>query len=92
MNDSSGRKWLGGRMSKVTINEREYDLDSMSQESKLLLESIQFVDEELKRNKRTWAALTVARRTYSDALSVELGLNTQQDVPADYPPQNITFD
>jgi cell division protein ZapA (FtsZ GTPase activity inhibitor) len=79
-------------MASVAINGKEFDLDSMSEESKAILVSIQFVDNELKRLKASEAALKVARASYSVALSTALDLKTEEHDSGEGIPESISFD
>ena len=56
-------------MSKIMIDGKEYDLNSLSEEAKAQLVSIQFVDGELARLNAQAAALQTARMAYSKELS-----------------------
>lgn len=53
---------------KITIDNKEYELDSLSNEAKAQLASIQFVDAELARLQAQAAALQTARMAYAQAL------------------------
>jgi hypothetical protein len=55
-------------MAKITIDEVEYDTESLSQEALAQLQSIQFVDSELARLQGRAAAMSTARIAYSNAL------------------------
>lgn len=55
-------------MSSITIDNIEYDLDSLSDEAKAQLASIQFVDAEVVRLQAHVAALQTARMAYAKAL------------------------
>jgi len=57
---------------KITIDNKEYELDSLSNEAKAQLASIQFVDNELARLQAQAAALQTARMAYSKALQEAL--------------------
>ena len=57
---------------KITIDNKEYALDSLSCEAKAQLASIQFVDNELARLQAQAAALQTARMAYSKALQEAL--------------------
>ena len=59
-------------MSKITIDNKEYALDSLSNDAKSQLASIQFVDQELARLQAKGAALQTARIAYSKALQAAL--------------------
>jgi hypothetical protein len=59
-------------MAKITINEKEYETDDMSDEAKLHLQSLQFVDNEIVREQLKTAALQTARNAYAKALEAAL--------------------
>jgi hypothetical protein len=56
----------------ITINNKQYELGSLSDEAKSQLASIQFVDSELARLQAKAAALQTARIAYSNALQCAL--------------------
>ncbi|MCX5875951.1 MAG: DUF6447 family protein [Deltaproteobacteria bacterium] len=55
-------------MPTVTIDEKEYDLDKLSEEAKTQLGNIRFVDAELTRLQSQSAVYQTARSAYSKAL------------------------
>ena len=59
-------------MSTFTIDGKEYNLDSLSDEAKGQIVSIQFVDAELARLQAQAAALQTARIAYSKELQKHL--------------------
>ena len=59
-------------MAKITIDEKEYETDDMSDEAKAQLQSLQFVNNEIVRQKLKTAALQTARVAYAKALKKEL--------------------
>ena len=59
-------------MPKITIDEKEYETDDMSDEAKAQLQSLQFVDNEIAREQLKTAALQTARNAYAQALQKEL--------------------
>ena len=59
-------------MTKVTIDDKEYDLDQLSDEAKNQLVSLQFVDQELQRLNAQAAVLQTARLAYANALKETL--------------------
>ena len=61
-------------MTTITIDNKEYDLDSLSDEAKAQLASIQFVDAELARLQAKAAALQTARIAYGNELNKHLGV------------------
>jgi hypothetical protein len=61
------------KMTTITIDNKEYDLDTLSEEAKAQLVSIQFVDQELQRVNAQAAVLQTARVAYAKALNEALG-------------------
>lgn len=61
-------------MTTITIDNKEYDLNSLSDEAKAQLASIQFVDAELSRLQAQAAALQTARIAYGNELNKHLGV------------------
>ena len=59
-------------MATIKIDAKEYDVDTLSEEAKNQLASIQFVDSELARLQAKAAALQTARMAYSKALQAAL--------------------
>jgi cell division protein ZapA (FtsZ GTPase activity inhibitor) len=55
-------------MTTITIDNKQYELESLSDEAKSQLASIQFVDSELARLQAKAAVLQTARLAYSKAL------------------------
>ena len=55
-------------MSNITIDNKEYDLDTLSDEARAQLASLQFVDAELQRLSAQTAVLQTARMAYGKAL------------------------
>ena len=55
-------------MPTITIDNKSYELDSLSNDAKAQLASIQFVDTELARLQAQAAALQTARMAYAKAL------------------------
>ena len=53
----------------IKIDNKDYDLDQLSDEAKAQLASLQFVDGELQRLNAQSAILQTARMAYSKALS-----------------------
>jgi len=56
----------------ITIDNKQYELDSLSEGAKAQLFSLQFCDQELARLQAQSAAYQTARRAYSKALQAEL--------------------
>lgn len=59
-------------MPKITIDNQDYDLDTLSDEARAQLQSLQFVDAELARLQAQAAVLQTARIAYSKALQAAL--------------------
>ena len=59
-------------MATITIDGKEYDTDSLSDETKSQLGSLQYVDSELARLQAQAAALQTARIAYGRALKETL--------------------
>jgi predicted TPR repeat methyltransferase len=59
-------------MATLNINNKEYELDTLSDECKAQLASIQFVDQELARLQAQAAALQTAKNAYLQALKSSL--------------------
>ena len=59
-------------MTTISIDNKSYDLDTLSDEAKAQLASIQFVDAELARLQAQAAALQTARIAYSTVLQAAL--------------------
>ncbi|MFI3158413.1 MAG: DUF6447 family protein [Methylococcaceae bacterium] len=56
-------------MKLIKIDEKEYDLDKLSEGAKTQLTNLQFVDAELQRINAQSAVLQTARVAYSRALN-----------------------
>lgn len=59
-------------MPAIKIDNIDYDLDSLSEDAKAQLQSIQFVDQELARLQAQVAAMQTARNAYVNALKAAL--------------------
>ncbi|NYT50011.1 hypothetical protein H0A72_11890 [Parapusillimonas granuli] len=59
-------------MPTIKIDNIDYDLDSLSDDAKAQLQSIQFVDQELARLQAQVAAMQTARNAYVSALKAAL--------------------
>lgn len=57
----------------IKIDNKEYELDTLSDETKGQLASLQFVDAELQRLNSQAAVLQTARKAYVKALTDSLG-------------------
>jgi hypothetical protein len=56
-------------MPTIKIDNKDYDLDTVSDEAKAQLASLQFVDSELNRVQAQIAVLQTARSAYAKALN-----------------------
>ncbi len=59
-------------MPNIKIDDKDYDLDTLSDEARAQLTSLQFVDAELQRLTAQTAVLQTARMAYSKALQAAL--------------------
>jgi len=59
-------------MTTITIDNKEYEFESLSDKAKAQLSSLQFVDAELARLQAKASVLQTARMAYSKALQDEL--------------------
>ena len=59
-------------MAKITINDKEYDTDNMSDSAKGQLQSLQFASSEAKRLQSLLAINKTAQAAYTKALMDEL--------------------
>ena len=68
-------------MATITIDGTEYDVETLSDESKAQLGSLQYVDSELERLQAQAAALQTARIAYGRALkeTLEEGQTSEVD-------------
>lgn len=62
-------------MPMVKIDDKEYDLDQLSEDAKAQLVSLQFADSEVQRLNAQMAILQTARLAYSRALNEALGVS-----------------
>jgi hypothetical protein len=62
----------GIEMPIINIDNKEYELDTLSEETKAQLASLQFVDAELQRLNAQNAVLQTARMAYAKALNEAL--------------------
>jgi hypothetical protein len=63
-------------MSTISIDNKEYKLEDLSEETKAQLVSMQFVDAEINRLQAQLAAMQTARNAYAQAVS---GLLVQEE-------------
>lgn len=59
-------------MATLTINNKSYDIDKLSEDAKAQMMSLQFVDAEIARLSVTLAVFQTARIGYMNALSPHL--------------------
>ena len=59
-------------MATLTINEKSYDIDKLSDDAKAQIINLQFVDAELARLSATAAVFQTARTGYLNALKPHL--------------------
>jgi len=59
-------------MPTIKIDEKEYDVDTLSEEAKGQLASLNFVDQELQRLQAQAAVYQTARMAYANALKGSL--------------------
>ena len=59
-------------MATIKFNDKEYEIETLSDEAKLQLQSIQFIDQELIRLQAQAAVMQTARIAYSNALQAAL--------------------
>lgn len=59
-------------MTTINIDNKPYELESLSEEAQNNLRSLQFVDSELERLNAKAAVLQTARLAYSNALNAQL--------------------
>ena len=67
-------------MTKITIDEKDYDVDDLSEDAKAQVLSLNFVDAELNRLQLKVAAMQTARNAYASALNSMLGENEGSEV------------
>jgi hypothetical protein len=60
-------------MAIITIDEKDYDTEALSDEAKAQIQSIQFVDQELAKLNAQAAVMQTARIAYAKALNDALG-------------------
>ncbi len=59
-------------MATITIDGTDYDIDSLSNQAKEQVASLQFVQNEIKRTEANLAVMKTASAAYSSALKNEL--------------------
>lgn len=56
-------------MSKITIDNKDYEIESLSEETRAQIASLQYVDAELIRLQAQLAAMQTARNAYATVLN-----------------------
>ena len=67
-------------MTKITIDEKDYDVDDLSDEAKAQVISLNFVDAQLNQLQLKVAAMQTARNAYANALKSLLGEDEDSEV------------
>ena len=67
-------------MTKITIDEKDYDVDDLSDDAKAQVMSLNFVDAELNQLQLKVAAMQTARNAYANALKSLLGEDEDSEV------------
>ena len=65
-------------MTTIKVNNVDYDIDTLSNEAKAQLASLQFCDQELQRLQAQAAAYQTARMAYAKALNEALASEAMQ--------------
>jgi hypothetical protein len=66
-------------MSTIKIDDKEYDLESLSDDAKAQLQMVQLTDQEIGRLNVQLAIVQTARAAYAKALSAALPEGTPSD-------------
>jgi len=67
-------------MATLTVNNKSYDIDTLSDDARAQMQSLQYVDAELQRLNATIAVFQTARMAYLNALQPLLESAKGQDV------------
>ena len=67
-------------MATIKIDDKDYDVDELSEEAKAQVVSLNFVDAELNRLQLKVAAMQTARNAYANALKSLLGENEDSEM------------
>jgi hypothetical protein len=67
-------------MTTITIDNQSYELESLTDEAKAQLGSLQFVDSEIGRLQARLAAMQTARMAYARALSEALPKESEDTI------------
>ncbi len=81
-------------MPKITIDNEEYDTESMSKEALAQVQSLQYVNNQLLELQMRAAAFQTARNTYASTLKglLEKGEAEDEDSANVSLPDNLNFD
>jgi hypothetical protein len=67
-------------MATIKIDDKDYDVDDLSEEAKAQVISLNFVDAEVTRLQAKIAAMATARNTYATALKEILGEDEDSEI------------
>lgn len=67
----------------LTVDGKEYDPDTISDNAKTIIRNVQFCDQEMSQIRMRTAALQTARQAYVNALKRELEGETLSETPAE---------
>jgi Family of unknown function (DUF6447) len=59
-------------MSKITINNKEYELELLNEDARQQLANVQLADQEIQRLQMQLAIVQTARNAYANALNMAL--------------------
>jgi len=62
----------------ITVDDVEYKLNDLSQDAKLQLSNIQFVDAQINQLNNEWAVADTARIGYTNALKADLAKGSKE--------------
>ena len=66
-------------MNSITINNQDYEVDSLSDDAKAQIQMLQFADQEIARLNAQLAVVQTARLAYSNALLAALPAKPAND-------------
>lgn len=66
----------------LTVDGKDYDPETISDNAKNLIRNVQFADQELTRLRMQVAAIQTARQAYVNSLKAELETDTQAEAGA----------
>tara|TARA_B100001057_G_C22431180_1_gene787493 strand:+ start:157 stop:393 length:237 start_codon:yes stop_codon:yes gene_type:complete len=78
-------------MTKVNINGKEYELESLPQAAQDHVSSWRYTEVEIQKTQLLLAALQTAKNAYSVAIANELEIETTENPEVNIP-DNLTFD